>query len=430
VGILLPDGGFSSVYGEKDNLASSKKLISGGGATFKMRKSSVKDLDLKGKKVLVRVDFNVSLDEEGRVRDDTRIRAALPTINYILERGASLILLSHLGRPGGKVVERLRLDPVARRLKEVIERPVLKTDECVGEKIEQTCRSMKPGDIVLLENVRFHKEESQNDPGFARKLASLADLFVNDAFGTAHRAHASTVGVTRFLPAAAGLLMQTELEMLGELLERPQSPFVAILGGAKISDKIGILHNFLRRCQDILVGGGMAYTFLKAQGAKVGRSLVEEEKIEEARRILKEASREGCRIRLPLDHLVAREARDGIGVRVVDRGEISPDYVSLDIGPRTIELFSGIIRKAKTVFWNGPLGMFELASFSKGTRAIAKILAESGATVVVGGGETVSALREFGVEDKMTHVSTGGGASLAFLEGLELPAVASLTDKK
>ena len=430
MGILLPDGGFSSLYSAKDNLVFSKKLILGRGATFKMKKLSVKDLDLKGKKVLMRVDFNVPLDEEGRIRDDTRIRAALPTINYILEKGASLILLSHLGRPNGKVVERLRLDPVARRLKEVIERPVLKTDECIGEKVEQICRNMKPGDIVLLENVRFHKEESQNDHGFAKKLASLGDLFVNDAFGTAHRTHASTVGITRFLPAAAGLLMQTELEMLGELLESPLRPFVAILGGAKISDKIAILHNFLKRCQDILVGGGMAYTFLKAQGAKIGRSLVEEEKIEEARGILKEASQGGCHIHLPLDHLVAREARDGIGVRVVDRGEISPDFISLDIGPKTIEVFSGIIRKAKTVFWNGPLGMFELASFSKGTRAIAKILAESGATVVIGGGETVSAVREFGVEDKMTHVSTGGGASLAFLEGRELSAVASLTDKK
>jgi len=397
---------------------------------MQIRKLSVKDLDLKDKRVLVRVDFNVSLDEEGKIRDDTRIRAVLPTIKYILEEGASLILLSHLGRPGGKVVEKLRLNPVARRLEELIGRPVLKMDECVGNRVRQTTRGTKPGDIVLLENTRFHKEESQNNPEFARKLADLADLFVNDAFGAAHRAHASTVGVTRFLPAAAGLLMQRELEMLGELLTNPRSPFVAILGGAKISDKIAILHNFLKKCQDILVGGGMAYTFLKAEGAPVGRSLVEEEKIEEAREILKEASHEGCHIHLPLDHLIAREAKEGVGVKVVDRGEIPPDYLSLDIGPRTIELFSGIIREARTIFWNGPLGMFELASFSKGTQAIAELLAESGATVIIGGGETVSAVKKLGIEAKMTHVSTGGGASLSFLQGVELPGVAALMDKK
>jgi len=419
VGIFLPGGGFSLIYRGGDKLAA-----------MQIRKLSVKDLDLKDKRVLVRVDFNVSLDEEGKIRDDTRIRAALPTIKYILEEGASLILLSHLGRPGGKVVEKLRLNPVARRLEELIGRPVLKMDECVGNRVRQTTRGTKPGDIVLLENTRFHKEESQNNPEFARKLADLADLFVNDAFGAAHRAHASTVGVTRFLPAAAGLLMQRELEMLGELLTNPRSPFVAILGGAKISDKIGILHNFLKKCQDILVGGGMAYTFLKAEGAQVGRSLVEEEKIEEAREILKEASGEGCHIHLPLDHLIAREAKDGVAVKVVDRGEIPPDYLSLDIGPRTIELFSGIIREARTIFWNGPLGMFELASFSKGTRAIAELLAESGATVIIGGGETVSAVKKLGIEDKMTHVSTGGGASLSFLQGVELPGVAALMDKK
>ena len=419
MGIFLPGGGFSLIYRGGDKLAA-----------MQIRKLSVKDLDLKDKRVLVRVDFNVSLDEEGKIRDDTRIRAVLPTIKYILEKGASLILLSHLGRPGGKVVEKLRLNPVARRLEELIGRPVLKMDECVGNRVRQTTRGTKPGDIVLLENTRFHKEESQNNPEFARKLADLADLFVNDAFGTAHRAHASTVGVTRFLPAAAGLLMQRELEMLGELLTNPRSPFVAILGGAKISDKIGILHNFLKKCQDILVGGGMAYTFLKAEGAQVGRSLVEEEKIEEAREILKEASGEGCHIHLPLDHLIAREAKEGVGVKVVDRGEIPPDYLSLDIGPRTIELFSGIIREAKTIFWNGPLGMFELASFSKGTQAIAELLAESGATVIIGGGETVSAVKKLGIEDKMTHVSTGGGASLSFLQGVELPGVAALMDKK
>ena len=397
---------------------------------MQIRKLSVKDLDLKGKRVLMRVDFNVSLDEEGRIRDDTRIRAALPTIKYILEQGASLILLSHLGRPGGKVVEKLRLDPVARQLEELMQRPVLKMNECAGDRVKQTTRGMKAGDIVLLENTRFHKEESRNNPKFARELADLADLFVNDAFGTAHRAHASTVGVTRFLPAAAGLLMKRELEMLGELLANPRIPFVAILGGAKISDKIGIVHNFLKGCQDILVGGGMAYTFLKAAGAQVGRSLVEEEKIGEAREILKEASREGCRIRLPLDHLVAREAKDGVGVRVVDGGGIPPDYLGLDIGPRTVELFSGIIREARTIFWNGPLGMFELASFSHGTRAIAELLAESEATVIVGGGETVSAVRKLGIEGKMSHVSTGGGASLTFLEGAELPGVAALMDEK
>ncbi len=419
MGIFLPGGGFSLIYRGGDKLAA-----------MQIRKLSVKDLDLKDKRVLMRVDFNVSLDEEGNISDDTRIRAVLPSIKYILEGGASLILLSHLGRPGGKVVEKLRLNPVARRLEELLGRPVLKMDECVGNRVRQTTRGTKSGDIVLLENTRFHKEEFQNNPEFARKLADLADLFVNDAFGTAHRAHASTVGVARFLPAATGLLMQRELEMLGELLTNPRRPFVVILGGVKVSSKIGILHNLLKRCQDILVGGGMAYTFLKAEGAQVGRSLVEEEKIEEAREILKEASHEGCHIRLPLDHLIAREAKEGVGVKVVDRGKIPPDYLSLDIGPRTIQLFSGIIREAKTIFWNGPMGMFELASFSKGTRAIAELLAESHGTVIIGGGQTVSAVKKLGIEAKMTHVSTGGGASLSFLQGVQLPGVAALMDKK
>jgi len=395
-----------------------------------MMKLSVKDLNLKDKRVLMRVDFNVSLDEAGRITDDTRIVSAVPTIKYILDQGASLILMSHLDRPKGKVVESLRMDPVARRLAELLGKKVLKLSDCVGPEVKEAVSKLEPGVIILLENTRFHPEETKNDPHFAKKLADLADVFVNDAFGTAHRAHASTVGVTQFLPAAAGFLMAKELEVLAEILTRPETPFVAVLGGAKVSDKIGVLRSLVGKCQDILIGGGMAYTFLKAKGIEVGRSLVDLEKVKDADLIMREASRKGTHLLLPLDHRVAREAKEDVEVSIVPQDKIPPDYLALDIGPETIRLFEKSIRKAKTVFWNGPMGRFEIEDFAEGTRAIATISAESGAKVVVGGGDSIAALQKMGLKDKMSYVSTGGGASLEFLEGKELPGVTSLSDKK
>ncbi|NQS89507.1 phosphoglycerate kinase [Patescibacteria group bacterium] len=396
-----------------------------------MRKLSVKDLDLKGKRVLMRVDFNVSLNKEtGEITDDTKIKASLPTINYVLNQGASLILMSHLGRPKGKVVPQLRMDKVARRLEELLGKKVLKLDECVGERINIAVKSMKAGQVILLENTRFYPGETKNDPEFARKLASLGDIFVNDAFGTAHRSHASTVGVANYLPAAAGLLMSKEMEVLGGILTYPRPPFVAILGGAKVSDKIGVLENLLSKCQNILIGGGMAYTFLRAKEIPTGKSLVEEDKIEEAKKIMEQTDKKNCQILLPSDHIVAPEAKSGVKTQVVGQREIPSDWIALDIGPKTIDSFSRIIAKSATVFWNGPLGMFEVEEFSRGTQAIARKLAESKADVVVGGGDSIAALKKGNLLDKITHVSTGGGASLEFLEGKQLPGVSVLNDKK
>jgi len=399
-----------------------------------LAKLSVKDVDLAGKKVLMRVDFNVAINKEtGEITDDTRIRAAIPTIKYILDQGASLILMSHLGRPKGKVVPQLKMDKVAKRLSEILGKEVKKLDACVGNEVKKAVDELEPGEITLLENTRFYKEETENDEEFAKKLASLADIYVNDAFGTAHRAHASTVGVARFLPAVAGLLMAKELEVLGGILKSPSPPFLAILGGAKVSDKIGVLKNLLDKCEEILIGGGMAYTFLQAQGISTGKSLVEEDKIGEAKGILEEAKKKDCKIFLPLDHVVATEPKSGVEVKTVGQKEIPSDCMALDIGPETIKCFNSSIEKAKTIFWNGPMGYFEVDEFDAGTKEIAKKLAEvaeEGATVVVGGGDSVAALQKYNLTDKMTHVSTGGGASLEFLEGRELPGVAVLRNKE
>jgi len=395
-----------------------------------MTKLSVKDVDLAGKKVLMRVDFNVPVDKKtGEILDDMRIRASLPTIDYILKKGASLILMSHLGRPEGKVVPQLKMDRVGERLSEILGRRVKKLDGCVGSEVEKVVRKLRPGEVVLLENTRFYKEETENNPEFAKKLARLADLYVNDAFGTAHRSHASTVGVARFLPAVAGLLMAKELEVLSNILTHPVSPFIAILGGAKVSDKIGVLRNLLSKCQKILIGGAMAYTFLRAQGIPTGRSLVEEEKVKEALKIMEKAKEANCEVLLPLDHVVAPEAKSGSPVKIVGQRDIPADWMGLDIGPETIKCFSSFIDGAKTVFWNGPLGFFEVEEFSRGTREIGRKLAAAGATVVVGGGDSIAALKKEKLLDKMTHVSTGGGASLEFLEGKELPGVSVLKDK-
>ncbi len=390
-----------------------------------MRKKTIRDVDVKGKRVLVRVDFNVPL-AGGKVADDRRIRAAIPTIRYLLDKGAAVILMSHLGRPKGKVVPELRLDPVAERLAELLGRPVKKLDDCVGPEVEAAVKAMKPGEVILLENTRFHPEERKNDPEFARKLASLADLFVNDAFGTAHRAHASTVGVARYLPAVAGFLMERELRFLGQALENPERPFVAILGGAKISDKIGVIRNLLSKVDALLIGGGMANTFFKAQGYEVGDSLVEEEAVDTAGALLEEA---GGKLFLPVDVVIAREVAPDSPTRVMKVGDVPAGWRILDIGPETVEAFKEKLRGARTVVWNGPVGVFEVEPFAKGTFAIARALAElEGATVIVGGGDSAAAVEKAGVADRITHVSTGGGASLEFLEGKELPGIAALDD--
>jgi len=394
-----------------------------------MKKLSVKDLDLKGKHVLMRVDFNVPIKDK-KVTDDIRIRAALPTINFVLDKGSSLVLISHLGRPKGKVVEDLRMDPVAKRLGELLSKKVVKLDDCVGDMVKTEVEKMKPGNIILLENVRFHKEEEANDENFAKELASLGDVFINDAFGTAHRAHSSTVGIARFLPAAAGLLMEKEIEVLSKILTKPESPFITILGGAKVSDKIGVIGNLLDKCESILIGGGMAYTFLKAKGIPVGDSLVEEEKINETKNIMERAPEKGCKIYLPLDHLVAQEVREGVEIEIVGEDKISPDFRALDIGPETVKLFGKVINEAQTIFWNGPMGVFEMKDFAWGTEEIARILASSKATTVVGGGDTIAALERVGLKDKMSYISTGGGASLEFMEGKSLPGIEALNEKR
>jgi phosphoglycerate kinase len=396
-----------------------------------MDKKTIRDIDVKGKRVLVRVDFNVPLatdPESGaiEVTDDTRIRAALPTIRYLLDQGAAVILMSHLGRPKGKVVEGLRMDPVAQRLSQLLGQPVRKLDDCVGPEVSQAVEEMAPGEVILLENTRFHAEETKNDAAFAQALASLGEVYVNDAFGTAHRAHASTEGVTHYLPAVAGFLMEKELTFLGRALTAPEHPFITILGGAKVSDKIGVIENLLPRVEGLLIGGGMANTFLKAQGYEVGESLVEDDKLEVARGLLAEA---GARLVLPVDVVIADAFSADAQRRTVGVDEVPSGWRILDIGPQTVALFKEKLAGAKTVVWNGPMGVFEFAPFAEGTQAIAGALAELEATIIIGGGDSVAAVEQAGVADKMTHISTGGGAALEFLEGKELPGMAALQDK-
>jgi phosphoglycerate kinase len=388
-------------------------------------KKTIEDVDMADKRVLVRVDFNLPL-KEGKVADDTRIRGALPTIKRMMSKGGRIILCSHLGRPKGKTREELRLDPVAKRLSELLESDVTKMDDCIGQDVANAVEHLKPGKVLLLENVRFHPEEEKNDPDFAKKLASLADLYVNDAFGTAHRAHASTEGVAHHLPSVAGLLMARELKTLGEVSEDPQHPFVAIFGGAKISDKIGAVEHLLDKVDLMLVGGGMANTLLKAKDVEVGRSLVEGESLETAKRILIKG---GERLVLPVDVVVAEEASIEAERRTVPVAEVPPQWQILDIGSTTVRIFKEMLRAAKTVVWNGSLGMTEVDPFAEGTSAVAHLLAELDAVTIVGGGDTVAAISLAGVAERMTHVSTGGGAFLAFLEGKELPGVEVLQDQ-
>jgi len=392
-----------------------------------MPKKTVRDIELQGKRVLVRVDFNVPL-QEGRVGDDTRIRASLPTILYLLEHGAAVILMSHLGRPKG-VDEALRLAPVGERLSQLLGRPVRTLSDCIGPEVEEAVRAMRPGEVILLENLRFHPEEEKNDPEFARKLAALGEVYVNDAFGTAHRAHASTEGVAHYLPAVAGLLLERELEALGRALEAPEHPFVVILGGAKISDKIGVIRNLLRRADALLVGGGMANTFLKAQGHAVGDSLVEDEALETAREILSQVRAAGVGFYLPVDAVIAGRFAADAPSRVVPVEQVPAGWRILDIGPRTVETFRRALQGARLVVWNGPMGVFEFPAFAEGTRAVAQAVAESGAFSIVGGGDSVAALQQLGLAERIGHLSTGGGASLEFLEGRPLPGVEVLLDR-
>lgn len=393
-----------------------------------MPKKTVRDVEVNGKRVLVRVDFNVPL-KEGKVADDSRLKAALPTIRYLCDNGARVILISHLGRPKGAPDDRLRLNPVAVRLGELLGRPVCKVDDCAGPAAEEAVAALAPGEVLLLENIRFHPGESKNDPELARQLAALCDLYVNDAFGTAHRAHASTVGVASLRPAVAGFLLERELDVLGRLLAQTEQPFVVVVGGAKISDKIGILENLMGRVSALLIGGGMANTFLAAQGHGLGRSLVETEKIEVARQLLSQATTRNLRLVLPVDLVVAESQEPGTPYQTVPVDAVPEGWMALDIGPETVRLFADTLAGAKTVFWNGPLGFFEQPPFDAGTLAVARALPPAPATTVVGGGDTVRAVMRAGVADKVTHISTGGGAALNFLEGKELPGVAVLQEK-
>ncbi len=392
-----------------------------------MQLKTMRNLDVKGKKMLVRVDFNVPLDERGKVTDDTRIKATLPTIKYLVDKGAKVILMSHLGRPKGKVVEGLRLDDVARRLSELLGREVKKADDCVGSPATEAAEGLKEGDVLLLENLRFHPEEEKNDPAFAKSLAGLADLYINDAFGTAHRAHASTAGVADYLPAAAGLLMEKEINTLGSILADPRRPFVAVLGGAKVADKIGVLKNLVNKVDALLLGGGMANTFLKAAGSELGDSLVDDEHLQFAEEFLATAKERDVQVALPLDLVIAASAEQNDAL-VVDADNVPRGRRALDIGPRTAEHYSQLIKEAKTAFWNGPMGVFEKEQFAHGSEMIARALCRPGLTSVVGGGDSLAVLEKYGLAGQVTHASTGGGASLEFLEGKELPGVFKLME--
>ncbi len=398
-------------------------------------KKSVKDLgDIQGKRVLVREDLNVPLDDSLNITDDTRIRAALPTIKFLMEKGAKVIVTAHFGRPKGQVKEEMRLNPVAKRLAELLNAPVMKLDDSVGEDVKAKLAELKNGEVALLENIRFYKQETDNDPEFAKQLAELADIYVNDAFGTAHRAHASTEGVAKYLsPAVSGLLMEKELEALGGLLQSPKRPFVAIVGGSKVSTKIGVLENLIEKVDTLILGGGMTYTFVKAQGYSVGKSICEDDKLDIAKDLMKKAEDKGVRLVIAQDSLIADDFSQEANTKVVPSKEIPDNWEGIDIGPETMETLDNIIQEAQTILWNGPVGVFEIEKFAEGTKAVAKSVAEAtrkGAKSILGGGDTVAAIEKFGIApESYSHISTGGGASLEFIEGKELPGVAALNEK-
>ena len=394
-----------------------------------MSKKTIEDIQVKGKRVLVRCDFNVPLDENQRITNDNRIQAALPTINYLREHGARVILCSHLGRPKGEPDPQYSLNPVAKRLEEILGVDVPLAEDVVGESAKTLAAGLGDGDVMLLENVRFEKAETKNDPELARRLADLAEIYVNDAFGSAHRAHASTEGVAHYLPAVAGFLIGKELSFMGKALENPDRPFVAILGGAKVSDKIGVINNLLEKVDVLLIGGGMAYTFLKAQGGSIGKSLCEEDKLELANEMLVKAKRKGVKLLLPADNIVSREFSNDAERFTVKSLQIPDDCMGMDIGPETREAFAREVKAARTVIWNGPMGVFEFPNFAEGTRAIAQACADCGGVTIIGGGDSAAAVQKLGFGDKVSHISTGGGASLEYLEGIELPGVAALNDK-
>ncbi|MHB9927574.1 phosphoglycerate kinase [Clostridium botulinum] len=394
-------------------------------------KKSIEDIDVKGKKVLVRCDFNVPLNE-GKITDENRLVGALPTIKYLMEKGAKIILCSHMGKPKGEPKKELSLLPVAKRLSEMLNKEVIFADDdnVVGENAKKAVEDMKDGDVVLLQNTRYRKEETKNEEVFSKELASLADVFVNDAFGTAHRAHSSTVGVTNYLKeAACGYLIQKELKFLGNAVEKPERPFVAILGGAKVSDKINVINNLLDKVDTLIIGGGMGYTFLKAQGYTIGNSLVEEDKVEYSKEMIDKAKEKGVNLLLPIDNVVADKFDKDASPVITEDQNIGEGYMGLDIGPKTAKIYSDAIKSAKTVVWNGPMGVFEFKSFANGTIEVAKAMADSDAVTIIGGGDSAAAVNILGFGDKMTHISTGGGASLEFLEGKELPGIAALNDK-
>nr|WP_309100148.1 phosphoglycerate kinase [Fredinandcohnia onubensis] len=394
-----------------------------------MNKKSVRDIDVKGKRVFCRVDFNVPM-QDGQVTDETRIRAALPTIEHLRKEGAKVILASHFGRPKGKAVDELRLDPVAKRLGEHLGIEVRKTNEAYGPEVEQTISEMNEGDVLLLENVRFYPGEEKNDPELAKQFAALADVYVNDAFGAAHRAHASTAGIAEHLPAVAGFLMEKEIEVLGKALSNPERPFTAIIGGAKVKDKIGVIENLLEKVDNLIIGGGLAYTFVKAQGHEIGKSLLEEDKIDLATQFMNKAKEKGVNFYMPVDVKVADDFSNDANTKIVPIEEIPSDWEALDIGPKTAELYRDVILNSKLVIWNGPMGVFELDAFANGTKAVGQALADATDTYsIIGGGDSAAAVEKFGLADKMSHISTGGGASLEFMEGKELPGVVLLNDK-
>jgi 3-phosphoglycerate kinase len=395
-----------------------------------MNKKTVKDINVNNKKVLVRCDFNVPIDSEtGKITDNRRIRAALPTIQYLLDHNAKVILCSHLGRPKGEFNLKYSLKPVAEELSKLLNKDVKLAKDVIGESAKELTANMKEGDVVLLENVRFHKEEEQNNPEYSKALASMAEIYVNDAFGTAHRAHSSTTGVADYLPAVSGFLIEKELEFLGGALENPENPFVAILGGAKVSDKIGVIENLLDKVDTLIIGGGMAYTFYKAQGHHIGTSICEEDKLDLARSILEKAQEKGVDLLLPIDNHVSSEYSNDGEEKMVNSTEIPDGFMGLDIGPKTIEKFEEAVKDAKTVVWNGPLGVCEFDKFATGTKAVATMLSKLDAITIIGGGDSAAAIEKLGLADKMTHISTGGGASLEFLEGKTLPGIACLQDK-